>query len=216
VVGIAQQQVGALVSPGSGTVTTVSTVDPIKAYFTLSDQEYLAFTRQFPSQASRDADRNRLQLELVLADGTTYPQRGRYYVADRQADQSTGAFRIAGLFPNPGNTLRPGQYGRVRAVTATRKGALLVPQRAVSELQGSYQVAVVDPQNQVSVRTVKVGERSGTMWIIEDGVSPGERVVAEGVQKAAPGTRVNPKPFAPPAVTATATTVATTVGTTGR
>jgi membrane fusion protein (multidrug efflux system) len=195
VAGIAQQQVGALVSPAGGPVTTVSTVDPIKAYFTLSEQEYLAFTRRFPSQASRDADRSRLQLELVLADGTTYPQKGRYYVADRQANQSTGAFRLAGLFPNPGNTLRPGQYGRVRAETATKKGALLVPQRAVSELQGSYQVAVVDPQNRVSIRTVKVGERAGANWIVEDGVLPGERVIAEGVQKAAPGTLVNPKPF---------------------
>lgn len=199
VAGIAQQQVGALVSPASGLVTTVSTVDPIKAYFTLSEQEYLAFTRRFPTQVSRDADRSRQQLDLVLADGTVYPQKGRYYVADRQANQNTGAFRLAGLFPNPGNTLRPGQYGRVRAETATRKGALMVPQRAVSELQGSYQVAVVDPQNKVNIRTVKVGERAGTMWIIEDGVRSGERVIAEGVQKAAPGTVVNPKPFAAPA-----------------
>lgn len=196
VAGIAQQQVGALVNPAAGLVTTVSTVDPIKAYFTVSEQEYLAFTRQFPSQASRDADRSRLQLELILADGTVYPQKGRYYVADRQASQSTGAFRLAALFPNPGNTLRPGQYGRVRAETATRKNALLVPQRAVSELQGTYQVAVVDPQNKVVIRTVKTGERSGTMWIIENGVQAGERVVVEGVQKAAPGTLVDPKPFA--------------------
>jgi len=205
VAGIAQQQVGALVSPAGGPVTTVSTVDPIKAYFTLSEQEYLSFTRRFPSQASREADRSRQQLELVLADGTTYPQKGRYYVADRQADQSTGAFRLAGLFPNPGNTLRPGQYGRVRAETSTRKGALLVPQRAVGELQGSYQVAVVDAQNRVSIRTVKVGERAGAMWIIEDGVQPGERVIAEGVQKVAPGTLVNPKPFTAPAEASTGT-----------
>ena len=195
VAGIAQQQVGALVSPAAGPVTTVSTVDPIKAYFTVSEQEYLAFTRRFPNQASKDADRSRVPLELILADGTVYPQKGKYYVADRQANQGTGAFRLAGLFPNPGNTLRPGQYGRVRAETATRKGALLVPQRAVSELQGTYQVAVLDAQNRVNVRTVKVGERTGVLWIIESGVEPGERVIAEGVQKASPGTQVNPKPF---------------------
>jgi membrane fusion protein (multidrug efflux system) len=195
VAGIAQQQVGALVSPAGGPVTTVSTVDPIKVYFTLSEQEYLAFTRRFPNQTGSTADLTRQQLGLVLADGTTYPYKGKYYVADRQVNQSTGAFRLAGLFPNPGNVLRPGQYGRVRAETATRKGALLVPQRAVSELQGTYQVAVVDPQNRVSIRTVKVGERTGAMWIIEDGVQPGERVVTEGVQKAAPGSVVTPKPF---------------------
>jgi membrane fusion protein (multidrug efflux system) len=114
-------------------------------------------------------------------------------------NQNTGAFRLAGLFANPGNTLRPGQYGKVRAETGMKKGALLVPQRAVSELQGSYQVAVVDPQNKVNIRTVKVGERTGTMWIIEDGVHAGERVVTEGVQKAAPGSVVNPKAFAMPA-----------------
>jgi membrane fusion protein (multidrug efflux system) len=200
VAGIAQQQVGALVSPAGGPVTTVSTVDPIKVYYTLSDQEYLAYMRQYPTQASRDADRSRRQLELILADGTVYPHKGKYYIADRQANQNTGAFRMAGLFPNPGNSLRPGQYGRVRTETSTRKGALLVPQRAVSELQGSYQVAVVDPQNKVAIRTVKVGERSGGLWVIEDGVHAGERVVTEGLQKAAPGTVVNPKPSAVPAV----------------
>ncbi len=196
VAGIAQQQVGALVSPASGPVTTVSTVDPIKAYFTLSEQEYLAFVRRSPKAASWDSDRSLQQLELILADGSVYPYKGKYYVADRQVNQSTGAFRLAGLFPNPGNVLRPGQYGRVRAETSVRKGALLVPQRAVSELQGTYQVAVVDPQNRVSIRTVKPGERTGRMWIVEDGIAAGERVIAEGVQKAAPGSVVTPKPFA--------------------
>lgn len=201
VAGIATQQVGALVSPASGPVTTVSTVDPIKAYFTVSEQEYLAFARRFPNQASRDADRGRQQLELVLADGTTYSQKGRYYIADRQVSPSTGAFRMAGLFPNPGNTLRPGQYGRVRAETDTKKGALLVPQRSVSELQGHYQVAVVDRQNKVNIRTVKMGERRGGLWVVEGGVQAGERVIVEGAQKVRPGTEVNPKPFAKPAET---------------
>jgi membrane fusion protein (multidrug efflux system) len=111
-------------------------------------------------------------------------------------DPNTGAIRIAGLFPNPGNVLRPGQYGRIRSVTATKPGALLVPQRAVTELQGSYEVAVVDSQNKVSIRAVKVGHRVDNLWVIEDGLKPGERVVAEGVQKVMPGMQVNPVPFA--------------------
>src|SRR5262249_16498757 len=187
IAGMAQQQVGALVSPSSGIVTTVSTVDPIKVYFTVSEQEYLDFNRRFSTEASREAQTRRLQLELVLADGTVYAHKGKFYFADREVDPKTGAIRIAGLFPNPGNILRPGQYGKVRSATRTREGALLVPQRAVSELQGSYQVAVVDSQNKVAIRNVKTGERVGTMWIIVDGLKAGERVVAEGVQKAGQG-----------------------------
>src|SRR6202030_4249074 len=121
---------------------------------------------------------------------------GTFYLADRQVNQSTGAMRIAGLFPNPGNILRPGGYGRVRTAVRVQKDALLVPQRAVSELQGAYQVAIVDAQNKVSIRTVQVGDRVGTQWIVADGLKPGERVVAEGVQKVRPGMLVNPKPFA--------------------
>ena len=194
VAGIALQQVGALVNPASGPITTVSTVNPIKAYFTLSDQEYLAFTRKSKS-GDRDPESSLQSLELILSDGSTYPYKGKYYVADRQANQNTGAFRMAALFPNRGNTLRPGQYGRVRAETSHKSGALLVPQRAVSELQGSFQVAVVDAQNKVLVKTVKVGERVGTQWIVEEGLQAGDRVVVEGVQKANSGTVVNPKPY---------------------
>ncbi len=201
IAGIAQAQVGNLVSPTSGPLTTVSTVDPIKVYFTPTEQEYLNFTRTNPTQSQRDAASSRLELELVLADGTTYPQKGRFFVADRQVDQRTGAIRIAGIFPNPGNILRPGQYGRVRAVTSIREGALLVPQRAVTELQGSYQVAVVGGDNKVSIRPVKVGDRIGSMWIIEEGLNPGERVVAEGTQKVRPDVVVNPKPFVAPSPT---------------
>jgi RND family efflux transporter MFP subunit len=196
IAGLAQQQVGALVSPASGAVTTVSTVDPIKVYFTVSEQEYLDFNRRFPTQASRDAETGRLPLELILADGTVYPQTGKFFFADRQVNQTTGAIRLAGLFPNPGNILRPGQYGRVRTSTRTHLGALLVPQRAVTELQGTYQVAVVDGENKVSIRTVKVGDRAGTLWIIDEGLKPGERVVAEGLQKVGPGMTVKPLPFA--------------------
>ncbi len=131
-----------------------------------------------------------------MADGSTYPRDGTFYFADRQVDQSTGAIRLAGLFPNPGNILRPGGYGKVRTVVRIEQDALLVPQRAVSELQGGYQVAVVDNEDKVSIRTVKVGDRVGTQWIIADGLKRGDRVVAEGVQKVRPGMQVNPKPFA--------------------
>ena len=134
-------------------------------------------------------------MELILADGTTYTHRGRIEFANRQVDQNTGTIRIAALFPNPESILRPGGYGQVRAVTRVQKGALLVPQRAVSELQGSYQVAVLDHENKVSIRNVKVGDRVANMWIITDGLKSGERVVAEGVQKVGPGARVNPKVF---------------------
>ena len=195
IAGQAQLQVGALVNSSSSAVTTVSTVDPIKVFFTVSEQEYLAFNRQYPTEASRQAEEKRTPLELILADGTTYAKKGKIYFADRAVNQQTGAIRIAGLFPNPGNILRPGQYARVRAATSIKQGALLVPQRAVSELQGNYQVAVVDNDNKVSILTVKVGERAGAMWIIEHGLQPSERVVAEGVQKVRSGARVNPKPF---------------------
>jgi len=196
IAGQAQLQVGALVNSSTSAVTTVSTVDPIKVFFTVSEQEYLAFNRQYPTEASREAEEKRTPLELILADGTTYAKKGKIYFADRAVNQQTGAIRIAGLFPNPGNILRPGQYARVRAATSIKLGALLVPQRAVSELQGSYQLAVVETDNKVSILTVKVGARAGAMWIIKEGLKPGERVVAEGVQKVRQGEQVNPKPFA--------------------
>jgi RND family efflux transporter MFP subunit len=202
IAGQAQQQVGALVSPAGGPVTTVSTVDPIKVYFTVSEREYLDFHRRYSTPATLDAERKQLKLELILADGTSYALPGSFYFADRQVNQGTGAIRVAGLFPNPGNLLRPGQYGRVRTSTKTAEGALLIPQRSVTELQGAYQVAVVDSENKVDVRTVKTGERVGNLWIIDHGLKPGERVVAEGVQKVRTGATVRPKPYAGPAETA--------------
>jgi len=195
IVGIAQAQVGDLVNPTSGILTTVSTVDPIKVYFTMSEQEYLNFAKRYPTQAERDAASKNLDLELILADGTTYPQKGRFFITDRQVDPTTGAIRTAGVFPNAGNTLRPGQYARVRAVTSTQEGALLVPQRAVTELQGSYRVAVVGSDNKISVRSVTLGAPVGQMWIIQDGLKAGESVVVAGTQKATTGMIVNPKPF---------------------
>jgi membrane fusion protein (multidrug efflux system) len=195
VAGVARAQVGDLVSPSGQALTTVSTVDPIKVYFTASEQEWLDWNSRFPTEASRVAQRKLLPLELILANGNTYPHEGFIYLSDREVNQSTGTIRIAGTFPNPENILRPGGYGRIRAATNIREGALLVPQRAVTELQGSYQVAVVGTDNKVSIRTVKAGDRTGDMWIIEEGLKPGERVVAEGVQKVHAGALVNPKPF---------------------
>ena len=196
IAGIAQAQVGNLITTTSAPLTTVSTVDPIKVYFTLSEQQYLNFTKRNLIEARRGASVVQIELELILSDGSTYPEKGSFFFADRQVDPKTGAIRMAGIFLNPGNVLRPGQYGRVRAVTATKSNALLVPQRAVSELQGSYQVAVVGGANKIEMRTVKVGERSGTQWIIEDGLKAGEIVVVEGTQKIKPGAVVNPKAYA--------------------
>ncbi|HUO33409.1 MAG TPA: efflux RND transporter periplasmic adaptor subunit [Candidatus Acidoferrum sp.] len=195
IAGQAQLQVGALVNTSSPAVTTVSTVDPIKVFFTVSEQEYLEFAKAYPNPDSWQTDKNKMKLQLILADGTTYPHEGSVYFADRSVSQNTGSILIAGLFPNPGNILRPGGYGRVRAVTEVEKGALLVPQRAVSELQGSYQVAVVDSQNKVTIQTVVTGDRVGSDWVITDGLKPGERVVAEGVQKVRDGMTVSPKPY---------------------
>jgi membrane fusion protein (multidrug efflux system) len=196
IAGQAQLQVGALVNLSSPPVTSVSTVDPIKVYFTVGEPQYLEWRRRFPTETTRQAADKNLRLELILADGSTYPHEGSFYFADRQVNESTGAIRIAGLFANPANILRPGGYGKVRAVIRTQQGALLVPQRAVSELQGGYQVAVVDDQNKVNIRTVQVADRVGSEWVIAEGLKPGERVVAEGIQKVRPGMPVNPKPFA--------------------
>jgi RND family efflux transporter MFP subunit len=200
--GTAQQQVGALVSSASGPVTTVSTVDPIKVNFTASEQEYLDFHRRYATPATLEAARKGLRLELILTDGTVYPHIGNYYFADREISPGTGTIRVAGLFPNPGILLRPGQYGRVRTSLKTKEGALLIPQRAVTEMQGTYQVAVVDKGNKISIRNVKPSDRVGAQWIIDEGLKPGERIVAEGVQKVGPGMTVNPKPYAAPAESA--------------
>jgi RND family efflux transporter MFP subunit len=188
---VARAQVGDLVSSSSGTLTTVSTVDPIRDYFTVSEQDYLQLKKQFSG-----ADRQRWKLQLILADGTTYSHEGVFYFAGRAVDQNTGSIQLAALFPNPGNVLRPGQYAKVRGVVRTQKGALLIPQAAVTDLQGSYQVDVVGGDNKISIRPVTVGDRVGTKWIIQDGLKPGERVVAQGQQTLRPGTTVQPKPFA--------------------
>ena len=195
IAGQAQLQVGALVTPSSGVVTTVSTVNPIKVFFTVSEGEWLEWRQRYPTETSTEAAAKALHLQLILADGSTYPREGTFDFADRQVDVGTGAIRIAALFSNPDAILRPGGYARVRAVIRTERDALVVPQRAVSELQGNYQVAVVDKENKVSIRPVKVGDTSGSEWVIAEGLKAGERVVAEGVQKVRPGMVVSPKPF---------------------
>lgn len=187
IAGVATSQVGTLVGPASTAVTTVSTLDPIRANFTVSEQEYLSFRRQSGVEVSK------LPLDLILSDGSTYDKKGRFFFADREVNQATGSIQLTALFPNPGNILRPGQYAKVRAVIGTKKGALLVPQRSVTELQGNYQVAVVDAQNKVAIVNVKPGERVGTEWVIDEGLKPGDRVVAEGVQKVGPGATVVPE-----------------------
>jgi len=195
IAGQAQLQVGALVTPASGTVTSISTVDPIKVYFTVGEPQYLAWRKRFPSETSREAADKALRLQLILADGSTYEHEGQFYFADRQVDEGTGAIRLAGLFPNPNNILRPGGYAKVRAIIRMQPGALLVPQRAVSELQGGYQVAVVGADNKVAIRTVQISDTYGSERIVTAGLNPGERVVVEGIQKVRPGMEVNPLSF---------------------
>jgi membrane fusion protein (multidrug efflux system) len=190
IAGIARTQLGNLVGPGSiEELTTVSTVDPIKVYIPMSEQEYL---RDMQNGRRRNQP---VELDLILADGSTHPHKGVLAFADRQVDIRTGTIKVAGLFPNPGNVLRPGQFARVRARILIKKGALLVPQRAVTELQGSYQMAVVGSDNKVDIRSVKVAERIGNLWVIEEGLKPGERIVAEGIQKVKQGMSVSPKPY---------------------
>lgn len=190
IAGIAQAQVGNLVSTSSGTLTTISTVDPIRDYFSVSEQEYLALRKQFSGSTPEH-----WKLQLILSDGTTYPHQGAFYFADRQVNQNTGAIQLAALFANPGNVLRPGQYGKVRTVMRVQRNALLIPQAAVNEQQGSYVVDVVGNDGRVAVRTVQVGERIGTTWVIREGLQTGERVIVEGQQNLKAGTPVQTKPF---------------------
>jgi membrane fusion protein (multidrug efflux system) len=195
IAGIAQAQIGDLVGQNT-LLTSVSQVDPIKVYILISEREYLQFAEEINAVALGKKTLQQVDVpipELILANGTTYPLKGSFIFTDLQVDRGTGTIRAAAAFPNPDSILRPGQYGRVRAATITKKGALLVPQRAVTELQGSYQVAVVGSDNKVRIRPVNVGERVGTMWIINEGLKPGERVVVEGVQKVRDGALVSPK-----------------------
>jgi RND family efflux transporter MFP subunit len=193
VTGIAKGQIGDLVGPSTGTLTSVSTVDPIRVYFPMSEQEYLKAAAKIQEAYQSIGEKRDDNLELILGNGATYAHKGSYMLVDRQVDVKTGTIRFAAQFPNPDNLLRPGLFARVRAMTNTKKGALLVPQRAVTEIQGNYQVAVVTQDNKVEMRTVKVAERIGNLWVLDRGVNPGERVVVEGLQKLKPGMTVTPK-----------------------
>jgi membrane fusion protein (multidrug efflux system) len=193
VAGIAKAQIGNLVGPGSTEeLTMVSTIDPIKCYFAVSEQEYLRIAGGPP-----DRGLGEIPLDLILADGSTYAEKGRFSFADRQVDPATGTIRVATLFPNPTKVLRPGQFGRVRAEMRIKRGARLVPQRAVTALQGKFLAAVVGTDGKVAIRNIKAGERIGQLWVIDEGLEPGEQVVAEGIQKVREGTVVHTTPFAP-------------------
>jgi RND family efflux transporter MFP subunit len=195
IAGIAQIQVGNLVTSAT-VLTAVSQVDPIKTYFPISGEQYLRIADKInPGTVNLLSSASPISLQLILSNGNQYARGGSILFADRQVDQQTGTIRIAGAFPNPGNILRPGQYGRVRAVTQILKGALLVPQRAVSQLQGSAQVAVVGAENKVTFRAVQTGERVDAMWVIGSGLMAGDQVVAEGTQRVKDGTTVTPVPF---------------------
>lgn len=190
IAGICEVQMGNLVGP-TIRLTSVSQVDPIKVYFPISEQEYL---RAKHLSSGQPMDLFDSSPELILADGTVYPHRGKVLLTDRQVDTNTGTIRLIAAFPNPGNVLRPGQYGRVRIQTNFKKGALLVPQSAVKELQGGYQVALLGADNKAIIRSVKAGEKFGTMWVIDDGLKADDQVIVEGVEKVKDGTPVVPKP----------------------
>jgi RND family efflux transporter MFP subunit len=204
IAGITQVQVGNLVTPTT-VLTAVSQVDPIKSYFPISGEDYLRIADKIhPETVNLLSSASPLPLQLILSNGSTYARSGSILFANRQVDQQTGTIRIAGAFANPGNILRPGQYAKVRAVTQILKGALLVPQRAVSQLQGSDQVAVVGPDGKITIRAVQTGERVDAMWVITSGLTAGDQVVAEGTQKVKDGSTVTPVPFNTGSVTGSA------------
>jgi membrane fusion protein (multidrug efflux system) len=190
--GIALAQIGDLVGPSGNALTTVSTVNPIKDYFQATEQSYLQLWRYLAEPNGTNMD---VPLELILADGSVYPSKGKFFSADRQINPTTGTLQVVGTFPNPENLLRPGQYGRVRAQTTVRSNVFFIPQRAVTQLQGTYQVAVVGESNKVRLANVKVGEQKGSNWIINQGLHDGDHVIVEGLQKAKEGSVVTPRPL---------------------
>jgi membrane fusion protein (multidrug efflux system) len=188
IAGFRGANIGDFVGPSDAApLTTVSQVDPIYAEFPISEQRALAVFRRWDADPRAPRD---IELELVLADGSVYPTRGRAAALDRQVDVTTGTVLARGVFPNPGNVLRPGQYAKVRGVVEVKKGALLIPQRAVQDVQGVHQVAVVRPDETVDMRTVKVDARVGSLWIIADGLKSGERVIVEGADRVRAGQKV--------------------------
>lgn len=197
--GFANSQVGDLVGPTTGPLTTVSQVDPIKAVVTAGEGPFTDFVSRHPDATERNAYIKTLDFDLILGNGEMYPHKGKFYALDRSLDPRTGSIRYYVTFPNPGNILRPGQFGKVRFVADTKKGAMVIPQEAVNELQGNFQVALVDQDNKVSIRPVKMGERIGAMWEVTEGLKPGDKVVVQGLQKAREGSTVIAKDWTPPA-----------------
>jgi membrane fusion protein, multidrug efflux system len=186
--GVAKVGIGDLITP-TIVMTTVSSVNPIFVDVNIAEQDYLRFSRDKSGQAAGH------NLVLILGDGTIYPTRGSVLFVNREVDTRTGTIQVRGEFANPGNVLRPGQYARVRAVTETRKSAMLIPQQSVSELQGIYQVGVVGTDNKVTIKTVKLGPLFGDMWVVESGLQPGESVIVDGLQRVRTGMTVAPSPF---------------------
>src|SRR5712664_2271894 len=199
VAGFTNNQVGDLVGPTTGPLTTVSQIDPIKAVVTAGEGPFTDFVSRHPDATERNAYIKSLDFDLILGNGEQYPHKGKFYALDRSLDPKTGSIRYYVTFPNPGNILRPGQFGKVRFVADMKKGALVIPQEAVNELQGNFQVAVVDPNNKVSIRPVKMGERISAMWEVTEGLKPGDKVVVQGLQKAREGSTVTAKDWTPPA-----------------
>jgi RND family efflux transporter MFP subunit len=199
IVGIATAHVGDLVGPGTGPLTTISQVDPIKTAVNVGEQSFTEFITDHPDPDERERYLQGLEFDLRLADGNPYPHKGKFYAEDRNLDTKTGSIRMEFTFPNPGNRLRPGQFGKVVAVIKVAKGALVIPEQAVTELQGNRLVAVVDSENKIAMRPVKLGERSGGMWQVIDGVKQGEKVVVQGLMKVPPGSTVTVKEWTPPA-----------------
>ena len=206
IAGIATAQVGDLVSPTSGPLTTISQIDPIKAIVTTGEGPFTDFISRHPDPNERQRYVNSLQFELILGNGSVYPRKGKFYALDRSLDVRTGSIRYEVTFPNPENGLRPGQFGKVRFVADMKKGALVIPQEAVSELQGSYQVIAVGEDNKASVQPVKMGERLGPMWEVLEGLKPGDKVIVQGIQKVRPGSSVTVKDWTPPAEQIASTT----------
>ncbi|MFN2623738.1 MAG: efflux RND transporter periplasmic adaptor subunit [Chthoniobacterales bacterium] len=205
IAGLVKVQVGDLISAGT-ILTTVTKVDPIKAYFTVSEQRFSEYSRRYADPQQLIEHEKELRFELILADGTVYPHTGELFAKDNQVDVRTGSLRIAALFPNPGNILRPGQFARIRVLSEIKPGALLVPQRAVSELQGTNQVAIVGPDNKVHIQPVKMGRRVDHDWIVEEGLKAGDKIIVEGIQKVREGGLVNPKPWTAPSPSPAPTT----------
>jgi membrane fusion protein (multidrug efflux system) len=199
VAGFANNQVGDLVGPSTGPLTTVSQVDPIKAVVTAGEGPFTDFVSRHPDATERAQYIRSLDFDLILSTGNVYPQKGKFYALDRNLDVKTGSIRYYVTFPNPGGILRPGQFGKVRFVADMKKGAMVVPQEAVNELQGSYQIAVVDQDNKASIRPVKMGEKIASLWEVTEGLKPGDKVIVQGWQKVRDGSPVTVKEWTPPA-----------------